>query len=98
MSVKFHSPFLTGALFGLLLAGPLAAQNRLYIQEPDDKFHAVFKVGGIRPYVMDGGKLAAAKGQCSRPGSACGWRFQSTSARAPGCRRRCARGFGRMAQ
>ena len=63
MSFKSYSPILTGALFGLLLAGPLAAQSRLYIQEPDDKFHAVFKVDEIRPYIMDGGKLAPAKGQ-----------------------------------
>ncbi len=63
MSAKFLSPLFTGTLLGVCLAGPLAAQSRLYIQEPDDKFHAVSKVGGIRPYIMEGGKLAAAKGQ-----------------------------------
>ena len=41
----------------------MAAQNRLYIQEPDGKFHAVFKVDGVLPFIMENGNEVAAKGQ-----------------------------------
>lgn len=54
---------ITWALLGLALAGPLAAQTRLFVQEPDGKFHAVVKVSGSRPFIMENGKEAAAKGQ-----------------------------------
>ena len=63
MSTKIAPRTLAGALLGLLLAGPLAAQNRLYVQEPDGKFHAVFKVNGVRPCIMENGQLVPAKGQ-----------------------------------
>jgi TonB family protein len=63
MSMQFPSRVLAGLFLGLVLRAPLAAQNRLYVQEPDDKFHAVSKVSGIRPYIMQNGKQVAAKGQ-----------------------------------
>jgi TonB family protein len=63
MRNKLSPRVLAGLLFGLALPAPLAAQNRLYVQEPDNKFHAVFKVSGVRPYIMEQGKLVAAKGQ-----------------------------------
>jgi TonB family protein len=49
-------------VFGLMLAGPLAAQSRLYVQEPDGNYHAVVKVSRDRPYIMSQGKPVAAKG------------------------------------
>jgi len=53
-----------GCLFLVLaLRIPLAAQNRLFIQEPDDKFHAVCKVKGVMPFIMENGQPVAAKGQ-----------------------------------
>ena len=63
MKANLASRVLAGLLFGLGLVRPLAAQNRLYIQEPDGKFHAVFKVSGVRPYIMENGQLVSAKGQ-----------------------------------
>lgn len=49
-------------LLGLALMVPLAAQNRLYVLEPDGNYHPVFKVSGDRPYIMDHGRLVAARG------------------------------------
>ena len=54
---------LISLLLALGSAGSLGAQNRLYVQEADGKFHAVFKVSGVRPFIMEKGKLVAAKGQ-----------------------------------
>jgi TonB family protein len=54
---------LTSMLLGMALGVPLAAQNRLYIQEPDGNFHAVLKVSGVRPYITENGQPVAAKGQ-----------------------------------
>jgi len=50
---------------GLLLAAgqaPLAAQNRLYVQGADENYHAVCKVSGGRPYIMEKGRAVAANG------------------------------------
>jgi TonB family protein len=63
MNVIISPRALAGLFFGLGLVMPLAAQNRLYVQEPDDKFHAVFKVSGSLPYIMENGKLVPARGQ-----------------------------------
>jgi TonB family protein len=63
MSAKIPTRVTAGLLLMLALRVPLTAQNRLYVQEPDEKFHAVFKVSGSRPYIMEKGKLVAAKGQ-----------------------------------
>jgi TonB family protein len=50
-------------LLGLALVVPLSAQNRLYVQESGDDYHAVIKVSRGRSYIVDNGKLVAAKGQ-----------------------------------
>lgn len=48
---------------GLALLAPLAAQHRFYVMEPDGHYHAVLKVTGNRPIIMDQGELVAARGQ-----------------------------------
>ena len=53
---------LAGILFGFGLLAPLAAQQRLYVQQPDGKFHTVVKVSGVRPFIMENDRLIAAKG------------------------------------
>ncbi len=63
MNRKILARDLSCLLLALGLAQPLAAQNRLYVQEADGKFHAVFKVSGVRPFIKESGKLVAAKGQ-----------------------------------
>ena len=63
MNSKILARDLSCLLLALGLARPLAAQNRLYVQEADGKFHTVFKVSGVQPYIMENGKLVAAKGQ-----------------------------------
>ena len=60
---KLGTWVLSAFIFGLGLLAPLAAQQRLYVQQPDGKFHTVVKIGGIRPYIMENGRLIAAKGQ-----------------------------------
>ena len=42
---------------------PLAAQNRLYVQGADNNFHAVCKVNGGRPYIMENGRAVATNGK-----------------------------------
>jgi len=54
--------FLAGAVLLLAMAVPLAAQSRLYVLEPDNAYHPVFKFNGSRPYIMEQGVLVAAKG------------------------------------
>ncbi len=63
MSLRLPSCIYPPVLFGWALVTPLTAQNRLYIQEPDGNFHAVCKVSGPRPYIMEKGQAVAAKGQ-----------------------------------
>ena len=41
---------------------PMAAQNRLYVQGNDNNYHAVCKVGGGRPYIMENGRAVATNG------------------------------------
>ena len=63
MSVRIPSFIFPSALFGLVLVTSLAAQTRLYIQEPDGNFHVVCKVSGPRAYIMEKGQAVAAQGQ-----------------------------------
>ncbi len=63
MRTQLFPRIMASLVGGLVLAAPLTAQNRLYVQEADDKYHAVFKVDGVRPYIMEKGVLVAAKGQ-----------------------------------
>ena len=63
MSPKILTRIMAGLFLAVTLGVPLAAQNRLYVQEPDDKFHAVVKVSGVRPYIIENGQPVAAKGQ-----------------------------------
>lgn len=50
-------------LLGLGLVAPLAAQNRLYVLEPDGNYHPVLTVSRGRPYIMKQGNLVVAAGQ-----------------------------------
>lgn len=58
-----HRRVLAGIIIGLAWVAPLAAQNRLYVLEPDDKYHAVLKVSRGLPYIMEKGQPVAATGQ-----------------------------------
>jgi TonB family protein len=58
---RFH--VLAGMLLGLALVAPLAAQNRLYVLEPDGNYHPVLTVSKGRPYIMKQGNLVVAAGQ-----------------------------------
>jgi TonB family protein len=51
-----------GLMLGLALVATLAAQQRLYVLEPDGNYHPVVKVRGNRPYFFDQDKLVAAGG------------------------------------
>lgn len=52
-----------GIILGLAAMAPLAAQNRLYVFEPDNKYHLVAKVREDRPLIMADGQLVAGHGQ-----------------------------------
>ena len=47
----------------LALAAPLAAQSRLFVQGPGDKYYVVVKISGGRPIFMQEGKAVAGKGE-----------------------------------
>lgn len=51
-----------GLCLGLALVMPLAAQQRLYVLEPDGKYYPVLRVSQNRPIILDQEKLVAAKG------------------------------------
>lgn len=51
-----------GLSLGLALVMPLAAQQRLYVIEPDGHLHPVLKVSQNRPIIMDQQQLVAARG------------------------------------
>ena len=51
-----------GLSLGLVLVMPLAAQQRLYVIEPDGHLHSVLKVSQNRPIIMDQEQLVAARG------------------------------------
>jgi len=53
---------LAGTGLALLLLAPLAAQNRLYVLEPDNSYYPVLKVTGSQPFIMQKGALVAAQG------------------------------------
>lgn len=55
--------YLSGLLLSLALVVPLSAQNRLYVQETGNDYHAVVKVSRGQPCIMENGKLVVAKGQ-----------------------------------
>ncbi len=63
MSPKIPIRVMACLLLSLAMRVPLKAQNRLYIQETDGKFHAVFKVKGVMPFILVNGQPVAAKGQ-----------------------------------
>jgi TonB family protein len=54
----------SGAICVVLAAwqAPLTAQNRLYVEGSDDNFHAVCKVSGGRPYILENGRAVATNG------------------------------------
>jgi TonB family protein len=54
-----------GAVCFVLTAwqAPVAAQNRLYVEGTDDNFHAVCKVSGGQPYIMENGRAVATNGE-----------------------------------
>jgi TonB family protein len=44
-------------------SAPLVAQNRLYVQGTDENYHAVCKVSGGQPYIMENGRAIATNGE-----------------------------------
>ena len=56
---------LLGAGLGVawFCVGPLAAQNWLYILEPDGNYHPVVKVEQTRPFLMEQGRPTPARGE-----------------------------------
>lgn len=60
---RWSSRVLTGLLLQAALVMPLQAQSRLYVlDEGDNNYHAVHKVVGGQPYVMQDGRLAPTRG------------------------------------
>ncbi|HVT73185.1 MAG TPA: energy transducer TonB [Lacunisphaera sp.] len=55
-------PWAPAALGLALAAAPLTAQNRLYVEGPDRNFHAVVKVTGGQPYVLENGRATPVDG------------------------------------
>lgn len=51
-----------GLALGLAVAGPTAAQNRLYVLEPDGNYHPVIRVDQTRPFIMGPGRPVPAQG------------------------------------
>lgn len=53
-----------GAVSLILAAwpAPVAAQNRLFVQGSDENYHAVCKVTGGQPYIMENGRAVATNG------------------------------------
>lgn len=59
--LRIH-PWAIAALGLALAATPLAAQNRLYVEGADHNFHAVVKVTGGQPYVLENGRATPVDG------------------------------------